>query len=408
MFNYGGNNNFGERFDFFEWSAPYYETPHEVFETLNALQLGGRKLSAINVIGAYRRLGENNYFMYEKVRNAGIDLGDTLLKDYEHLNNIRVDWKAVACEPIQLVFDDGLTLEILPTEDGGARIATNSIPAGLVDGLNDSTFDSNIFFKEFIGKKIRYFEIKVVKKEEEYINEYSLKNGNSYTNIRHNYSIGFNFEDMFRLELEQSWESIYDIIAEGPSSRKYVPYSRVLECKKEVQQTEIVPGRDGGGTFWIIGYDQDEKEELPVPRLDCFGISIDQMDIDDYLYFFLQKYFDSQVQDEDEYYYGERTFDEYGGNLYTFDTMHLMLDDIRMVIEIIQNDFNNPYLEQIKDEWPIYMHTDKHRNELSQSEINDLLLIHRPIAIDFYERFCKRMEDMLKIPGRNMMSFAGP
>ena len=30
MFNYGGDNNFCGRFDFYEWSAPYYENPKEV------------------------------------------------------------------------------------------------------------------------------------------------------------------------------------------------------------------------------------------------------------------------------------------------------------------------------------------------------------------------------------------
>ena len=408
MFNYGGNNNFNGRFDFFEWSAPYYENQKEVFEALNSLQLRGRKLCAINVIGAYSRLGENDYLMYEKVRNAGIDLSETLLKDYEHLNDIRVDWKVVVCEPLQFVFEDGLTLEILPTEDGGARIATNSIPIGLVDGLNKSAFDSNEFFKEFIGKRISSFDIIKSNKEEEHINEFTLKYDKPYTEYHCSYSIVFRFEDMFNLKLQQSWESLYDIIAEGSSSRKHVPYSRVLESKKKSSQAKIVTGRDGGGTFWIIGYDKDEKEELPVPRLDCFGISIDELDIDNYLYFFLNKYFDPQVQEKDPCDYGERTFDWYGGNLYTFDTMHLMLEDIKMVVNMIKNDFSNPYLDQIKDNWPLFMYTEKYRDELSDEEINEIQLIHSPIAIDFYERFCNRMENMLKIPGRNMMSFAGP
>ena len=54
------------------------------------------------------------------------------------------------------------------------------------------------------------------------------------------------------------------------------------------------------------------------------------------------------------------------------------------------------------------MYTEKRYNKLSAEEKNEIQLIHSPVAIDFYERFCHRMENMLKIPGRNIMSFAGP
>lgn len=57
MFNYGGDNKFHGRFDFYEWSAPYYENPKEVFLALNKLGLKDKTLVSINTIGACILIG---------------------------------------------------------------------------------------------------------------------------------------------------------------------------------------------------------------------------------------------------------------------------------------------------------------------------------------------------------------
>ena len=46
--------------------------------------------------------------------------------------------------------------------------------------------------------------------------------------------------------------------------------------------------------------------------------------------------------------------------------------------------------------------------EFTPEEINELRKNVVPTAADFYERFCSQMDNMLKIPGNNIMSFAGP
>lgn len=407
MFNFGGHNDFNGRFDFFEWSAPYYENPKEVFTVLNEMNLKGKRLVAINAVGSCRDIGRTNGVgLYQTIRNAGIEPGDNWWENYPHMDEVLIPWNIVLCEPIQLVFDDGNTLEILPIEDGGARIATNSIPVGMTDGLNDGGINTTAFFKELIGRKLNSIELRIRKKEEQYINEFSLKRETPYTDCRTKYVIQLGFEYPYKLEIIQSWESWYEVCAKGNWDQERVPHKRKKEVYKEPSGPWIVNGRDGGGTFWIIGISSKEDRESNIPNLDCFGMSIDDTVVGEYLTEFLYKYFDRSIQERNEY--DDPGFDWYGGNLYTFESMRKMLDDIYQVMRMIREDYDNPELSKIKAHWPLYPYTKKRRDELSEMEINEVRKKIVPDALLFYERFCARMENMLKIPGNDIMSFAGP
>ena len=409
MFNYGGDNNFCGRFDFYEWSAPYYENPKEVFLALSKSGVQDKTLVAIHAIGACRSIvnsGSTN--LYWTIADAGIELGELWWKKYEHLDNVRVPWNITLCEPIQFVFDDGTTLEILPIEDGGARIGVNTIPVGLVNGLNPSEVNATALFKEFIGRKLNNIELKINYNETKHVNEFSIKKEKEYKEFRINYIIKFSFDHPYELEISQGWESWYQVSAKGEDRRGKVPYKRLKDNTISQKGIEIVNGRDGGGTFWIIGIGDKEERISKISNLDCFGMSIEDYHVEEFLSAFLYKYFDSSIQDR--YGYMEDAFDWYGINLYTFENMKQMVSDIRRAMHLIQNDYNNPALEEIKSYWRYYQYLDqdKAKDEITPEEINELRKNAIPIAVDFYERFCDRMDHMLKIPGNNIMSFAGP
>lgn len=407
MFEYGGNNHFNKRFDFFEWSAPYYENPKEVYIALNKLNLKGKNLLTINAIGAVGDVGNTGgTSLYQTITNAGIDLGDNWWEEYPQMNKVRIPWTFELCEPIQFVFDDHTSLEILPIEDGGARIGFNSIPVGMVNGLNDSGIKAGEFFRELKGKKLRNIELKIKRNEVETVDDFWLRQEKPYKEIRTEYVIQLDFEYPYTLEIAQDWQSWYEVRCKGNWDQERVPYERKTIACKTSEIPTIVNGRDGGGTFWIIGISSKEERISDIPNLDCFGMSIDDMIVSEYLSEFLYKYFDPSIQERNEY--DESGFDWYGGNLYTFETMRKMLDDIYATIDLLQTDYNNPQLDKIKSHWPIYKYTEKSHDELSDEELNELRKNHVPIAISFYERFCLRMENMLKIPGNDLMSFAGP
>ena len=408
MFNYGGDNNFCDRFDFYKWSAPYYENPKEVFLALNKWGLKDKTLVSINAIGACRNIDNSGgTSLYWTIADAGIELGELWWERYEHLDSVLVPWNITLCEPIQFVFDDDTTLEILPIEDGGARIGVNTIPVGLVNGLNPSEVNATALFKEFIGRKLSDIELKINYNETKRINKFSIESNKECKEFRTNYIIELTFEYPYRLELTQGWESWYQVSAKGEDWRGKIPYKRLKDVTQSQEGVEIVNGRDGGGTFWIIGISREERIS-DIPNLDCFGISIEDYHVSEFLSAFLYKYFDPSIQER--YEYEDADFDWYGGNLYTFENMKLMVSDIRRTIHLILEDYDNPELEEIKSYWSYYQYSNgnKAKSELSPEEINELRRNIVPNAVDFYERFCSQMDNMLKIPGNNIMSFAGP
>lgn len=407
MFNYGGDNNFCGRFDFYEWSAPYYEDSKEVYKALKTLEIEGKTLKSINTIGACDCIGKYSLKnLYDTITDAGVELGDLWWEKYEHINDVLVPWSIGLCEPVQFVFDDNTTVEILPTEKGGARIGVNSIPIGLVDGLNKSDLNSNELFKEFLGLKLERIELMIKKKETHYINDYSISVNDPYVERRTMYIIHFSFDYPYALDLIQSFGSSYAIRGKGDPNHHKINFERFESARMSIDQAEIESGRGTGGTFWILGISNDKENTLKIPDLDCFGMSVDDMYVGEFLSTFLYKYYDPSIQNREEY--EDDGFDWYGVNLYTFESIRKMLDDIYKTVDLIKENYDDPALDKIKSKWSFYMYTDKMIKDLTDEEINDIRRNRGSVAIDFYERFCSRMEHMLKIPGNNIMSFAGP
>ncbi len=412
MFTYGGNNNFGKHFDFFEWNAPFYENQAEVYRALEESGIKGKKIAAVNVIGNISTVRISD--LYNKIREAGIKPAPDWYQSYANLNKILVPHQISACEPLQLVFDDGTTFEILPTEYGGARVGTNSIPAGLVNGLNDSNFNSKKFYKEFIGKELEGFDLKEIHTETRYINQYTQKRDNGYVESRTKYEIRFEFEHPVELRLTQDWKSYYSI----DGCREYyiwdkIPYKKVREAQKKVKQVFIANGRDGGGTFWITCFNRNDENCIDRFSCDSFGISIDDGEVYTYLSEFLEKYYDPNLQERENY--GDEGFEWYGNNYFTFDTMRTMISEIRETAKKLRKNFDDPSLDAVKSHFPHWDYSDDDcflmdpsPKKLTDAEINEIRRKHLPIALDFYERFCTRIEKMMQLPGNDTVSFAGP
>ncbi len=410
MVSANGNNLFNGCFDFFEWSAPYYENPQEVLHRLLPVAAKGRIIKSIRVIGLADDIGiTNNGLLYQRIKDAGNDPGDNWMNTYPNLDSIQVPWEVKACEPVQLVFDDGNTLEILPIEKGGARIAENSIPTDISDGLNHSNFDGNLFFSEALGRRLQSVILYVDKHIKQYIEHHTAAGQKPYEEIRTAYRICLRLEYPYEINLVQTWESWYRIQMSGSGWDTQVPYARVKSAQKNVDQIYIVNGRGSGGDFWIVPLCSNESDDEKHVFFDNYGMSIDDYDLHEFLSEFLYKYYDPSIQETDHFdSESVRTFDWYGRNLYSFENMRKMLQDIRGAAELLLSDYDNPKLSAIKSNYSWYRYTSKHKDELTDAEINELRKNQVPIAVDFYLRFVKRMESMMKLPGCDMVSFAGP
>ena len=405
-----GNNDFNGTFDFFEWSAKYYMKPREVIRAISKMHIKGKDIKRINVIG-YGSMPTGR--MHETIANAGIKLYGSRksrgsIWSYPHIDDVRVPWEVIVCEPIQIVFEDNTTLEILPIGEGGARVAENSIPIGLTDGLNHSNFDSNVLFSEAIGKKITDLKIYIDTSVTEYVSSWTLDRKTPYKEerTRYRYKIELNTYDSFEIETENDgWYTI------AMSRGGKIPYARIKEAKKDVNQEIIVNGFDSGGVFWIVPICSNKETDNNLFFTQYYGMSVYDYLLLDYLGDLLHRYFDPAIQDEDDCgrcIDGKRVFDDYGVNLYTFDSVRKMLDDISHIIEALENDADDPMTEKLKKQFKWRRYTDKKPDELTEAEIDEIRLKERLKAIDFYKRFSKRMEAMMKLPGRDIISFSGP
>lgn len=117
------------------------------------------------------------------------------------------------------------------------------------------------------------------------------------------------------------------------------------------------------------------------------------------LQYFLEKHFDKTIA----YPYSreEEAFDCYQPNLYTPDSLKIMLADVRFVRDILKRDYTDV---RIKD----YLHNSYFSAGgmlLPELEIKRRL----PIVVDFYNRFCEKAEELLaNIPdGYDYVSIEG-
>lgn len=406
-----GNNRFNGRFDFFEWSAPYYKTPEEVVRALMKLPLIGKSVKDIKVIGCVT--GPDVTVLSYAILNSGIELEDRWWETYPHIDDIRIPWEVCACEPFQLIFDDDTTLEILPTESGGARIAMNSIPVDIIDGLNNSNFNSYLFYNEIIGKTIKEINMRVISNSIDFISCYNVNNKDRWLEKSKTYCLSFEFDYPFSIKLEQSFSSYFKIKMSGEHyyfDGTKVNNKRAKDCIAKPDQVFICNGRDCGGTFWIVTMNSDKEKDAKLPFCDSIGMSIEECEFAEFFQEFVYRYFDPTIQeDRDGLPPDEIEFDWYDCNLYTYENMRKMILDIRKTANMLENDYDNPELDTIKSHFTWYFETDLNKVETAtESEIEAFKKIRAQKAIDVYRRFADRIEKMMSLPSTDIISFAGP
>ncbi len=174
----------------------------------------------------------------------------------------------------------------------------------------------------------------------------------------------------------------------------------------------IIEGRDSGGTFWITPTNIfDSESEEPVIS---DGISIDEDDISGFLYYFLDKYFDKDLPyiDLREEYESDGFEWHLACNLYTYDTMNKMLDDIDECAELLDNAFDDPRLDELKgrlDYYRLCPDDDWYNRAYTKAEMMDFIRSGIGVVTNFYRRFSRRMRGMMEhSPDCDAISFTGP
>lgn len=198
----------------------------------------------------------------------------------------------------------------------------------------------------------------------------------------------------------------------------------------EKEMIEIIEGHDPASYFWVMPVKVKDitKNSDDMDNVDEFRkleISIEEENIRAFLYPLLLKYFDEKLPenlqrfDKNIVLYGNRiqaTFEWYlTYNYYTMESIQNMIEEIKEITELLEDDFNNTKLDYIKEDydWILYLDDRVNPKNLPDDKYERIKLTenYKDVIIDFYNRFIKYMENMIKEgreAGYKLISFMGP
>jgi hypothetical protein len=158
-----GKNVFpGNRFCFWEWSAPILQTPAEVIQKALELRLEGRTVKDITAVGiGYNwtsyEFGSACYMTatptWPAAARGSDDPAAAVPADAVFRCLAQID------EPLVISFEDGDSLGISFEDASCVRLELNTLPRLIGSGINGKNFHANRLFYEAIGKKIAAVEV---------------------------------------------------------------------------------------------------------------------------------------------------------------------------------------------------------------------------------------------------------
>lgn len=193
---------------------------------------------------------------------------------------------------------------------------------------------------------------------------------------------------------------------------------------------EIKEGHDPSSYFWImpvkvIDMTKDADDSDNVDEYRKLEISIEEENIRAFLFPLLLKYFDDNLPENlqrlDNHTVSlvdgtQTTFEWYlTYNYYTMQSIQDMISEIKEIIELLEDDFNNSKLDYIKEDYDWILYLDHRVNTQNlpydKNERIKLTENYKDLIINFYNRFIKYMENMIEEGSKNgykLISFMGP
>lgn len=403
------------RFDRYKWKPTTCKNLKEFYDLINDNGLIGKRVKKINIIGSNERDDSKKPMMQAArvLHDAGFSYEEIYkIKNRSYFDKVSLPCEVSICEPVVIVFDDDSTLEIKACrlEKDGFLVGINQIDKDIVDGLNPSTMDANILFKEIIGTEFENIRFDVAS----YLGE-----DISHTDKRFETTLKLLFGDFtlhFTNDNGDCWYKVGIGAGDICDSRYHYAlkktYKEINKAFKNKPYLEIVDGHDSGGYFLISSVSNKDPDILQRLIDNCADDSfcIEEVHIG-YLMHFLDKYFDADYP-----YKGQRgnrmddtlEFECYDVNCYTYETMNKMIDDVKYFINLLQNDYENPYLDKIKKSFYIGDFIDDYDMNLKYDK-EKIYKNNIQIVIDFYERFIDKIGKMMEHnPNDDAICFCGP
>ena len=368
-------------FDWHDWNYKVVRTPEEVLGVLKSFHIPGKRISAVHAIGitCNTDLWRNVDSILE---SAGIP-PDVISNSYPYMDGVLLPVEAELCEPVVIEFEDGTTLELQAHYGKELRVSVNEIGADVRDGTNHSNFYSEALFSGLSGHGIRDVAYYLRRTEHSSTRSSGIESREAIL-----WHFALDGDRGFSIRSDAIYDSWYRFgitdqhqFAEFGYASARCTLREWRNILRPIRQVEIIEGHDSSSYFWIMPVRQAEQSrEAPwgVIEYRAEEISIEELDVNDYLRDYLEKYFDPDFPYTCRFEDSEPGFEWYlEYNLYTYETMRKMLDEME------------------KDAEQIAAGT-----ELSQSDM---------VRIDFYRRFIYRMRRMMENALEyDLISFMGP
>lgn len=404
-----------EYFDRYEWKPQLFQTPEELNAALEQFAVKDKKIKAIHTIGIAHNMQPWAYMQSMRTTLAGVGVSyyDIDSGRYPNIDKTLLPCEVKLCEPVVFVFEDDSTLEIKPNGDGGLFMSANRISSSVKDGLNHSNVDSEVLFKRVIGSSIRGIWTTKTRTITEYT---SSGHGDQDNTDKWKLSMSGDY-DLYFCHRWGGWYQFGMTSDNIGCQEGKIRYAIIKKAANNYRQIPIVEGHDGSSYFWIMPVRHVEVSDdnwYGIEECREQEISIEEDDIGEFLYFFLEKYFDP------DYPYGQ-VRDRYCGsgfewnleyNIYTYETIRKMLDEIELCARLLETDFDNPALTDFKKGFhSVTFDPDENRfqKRLTDEEEEHLIRDNIGIALDFYDRFVRRMRKMMQAADDyELISFMGP
>lgn len=412
-------------FDIQEWKPTFCKTEKELNAFWEENQIAKKKIIKINAIGIALNL--EDWALEERILKMLSDSGVTahLMQrmNKELYNNVQLNAELELWEPIVFVLEDYSTVELMIFPDGVLGVSVNQIDPDTTEGTNHGDSDANILFSEMLSRKCRrpefYHRISYQGsgegervQREEYAFLFTLSGDSNFRFfIRAGHDSAFTCGLIFRYQF--NWEqNIYKI-----------PMGRINESLKDIRQVPILEGENTSSYFAICPLTVEKEEKNPRYSWETkdyyqYRMMIEEDDVQFFLFYFLYKYFDENYNKKyaDRDPYDSVRFESYlDPNLYSYPTMKEMLQEIEEKARLLQEDFENPELNELIDDFSIsYFLPNElwdlpHQEDWNEEKRREIIRNNLGIAIDFYARFVSRVRKLMeRNPDCECICFTGP
>ncbi|SHI52806.1 hypothetical protein SAMN02745671_00866 [Anaerovibrio lipolyticus DSM 3074] len=163
---------------------------------------------------------------------------------------------------------------------------------------------------------------------------------------------------------------------------------------------EILEGAYGDEYyFWIMPVKIfNAKPDGDLRNIEFFPkgqISIDEDYIMCFLRVFVEKYLNKDFKVWGTHFDFEG-FEWWGENIYSYSDIKKMLKEITETAKLLEKDYDNPVLDKVKKDYNYHYLIYSHIPGLTEEGENNVIKKNIGVVTDFYRRFVKRIELMMK------------